>query len=393
MSKFIFTESQVKFVIDSVISEQLITREKEDDVALVISTQNPADQKYLSKKTVVGLAANCGRTVDKTGKVRTDVSNEKSFIKNVSDMMGKMDETSKKAFITLSQSSDINLQKFYYYSIGTFLDSLGGNRNVKNKQIVVDNVTTIKNELVKSGETTPSTEVIEPGYSLETPLSQYTGDFFVNNEAQLSQKFVDYVQNNIVDAITKAKEALRESGGTNEGQLIDLIIYSSCSQIPNGFSKVTFPGTKPTFEQLSKARGNAARDYILKVLEKNNIKTTNANIDVKWQGENTEPLGTSGPAWTGKDEDRPKYEQYKYVRVNLNFVIRTDVKAKSTTIPGSKTEDVYQPKTVNDYTIKFTATGRKRLKVNIPSFKFNIPKITLGGGMNATPKSMRCPKM
>jgi len=140
---------------------------------------------------------------------------------------------------------------------------------------------------------------------------------------------------------------------------------------------------------LSKARAEAARNYVLNELKRNSIDFSKGEISINSNGQNGD--GTSGPEWSGNMADKQSYDQYKYTKINLQFVIDTKKESKSvTTTPGSP--DEYEPKTVNDYIIRFTATGRKKLHIEIPSFRFELPTIRIGRLMSVTPKFARCPK-
>lgn len=374
------------------ISEQLFSRTKEDDVDIVFSTQDPKLVAQLNKMTLANLRKEAG--IPYEGKKGQEQPSEEALTKfnaTVQSMMEKMDELSQLAFSKLSQTTEEFLQKFYLYVVASYIGSnFGGLKTVKNQKIVVDNYDTIKQELVKKGKAPGVQTVEEPGYSLQQSQDIDSSDFFVDNEAVLTTNFVNFVNENIVTAVEGAKEALKPLGGTNTGSLINMDIKSSCSRLPNGPSK-TFGGKTPSFEELALKRAEVARDYILKVLNQNGITTDNANITIDAKGENGD--GTSGPAWNNKNTDRPKYDQYKYVKVNLDFVINTSVEAKASTVPTPGTPDEYVPKSVDDYTIKFTALGRTRVKIGLPRFKFRIPRIRFSRGMAGTPKYFKCPKI
>ena len=395
MEKRVISEiNQMKYLVNykagRVISEQIF--QKEDDVDSVFSTQDPKLASELKKLTLFNLRKEAGLPYEgEKGKEEPAKWALPGFNATVESMTEKMDELSQLAFSKLSQTNDEFLQKFYFYVIASYKGSnFGGNKTVKNKKIVVDNYDTIKQELVKKGKAPGVQTVEEPGYSLQQSQDIDSSDFFVDNEAILTKNFVNFVNENIVTAVESAKEALKSLGGTNTGSLINMDIKSSCSQLPNGPSK-TFGGKTPSFEELALKRAEVARDYIFKVLNQNGITTDNANITIDAKGENGD--GTSGPAWNNKNTDRAKYDQYKYVKVNLDFVINTSVEAKASTVPTPGTEDEYAPKSIDDYTIKFTALGRTRIKIGLPRFRFRIPKIRFGRGMGGTRKYFKCPKI
>jgi hypothetical protein len=395
-----------------ILSEQLVSIEKNKDINLFYSTKDPKTQRQYINYKLIDLERRAylyrARTREEikkygaAGAIKEDES--KDYYKLVESMVSRMDPDSKDAFNKLSQSSDENLRKFYFHVLKRFQLDFQSERGVKDKKIVVDNVETIEKQLVKKGTEPVTNEVIEPGYILSTIDGVKTSNFFVDNEATLTPEFRTFVNEHIVAALQRAKEALQDKGGLNTGKLINMVVESSCSKLKNGPSRTVQndgkdcaidPRTKkpyaacPTFMTLSKARAEAARNYVLNELKRNSIDFSKGEISINSNGQNGD--GTSGPEWSGNMADKQSYDQYKYTKINLQFVIDTKKESKSvTTTPGSP--DEYEPKTVNDYIIRFTATGRKKLHIEIPSFRFELPTIRIGRLMSVTPKFARCPK-
>lgn len=396
-----------------ILSEQLVSIEKNKDINLFYSTKDPKTQRQyinyrladLERRAGLLRARNTREDIKKygaVGAIKEDQSGD--YYKLVESMTRRMDPDSLNAFNKLSQSSDENLRKFYFHVLKRFQLDFQSERGVKDKKIVVDNVETIEKQLAKKGTEPVTNEVIEPGYILSTIEGVKTSNFFVDNEATLTTEFRTFVNEHIVAAVQRAKEALQDKGGLNTGKLIRMVVESSCSKLKNGQSRTVQndgkdcaidPRTKkpyaacPTFMTLSKARAEAARNYVLNELKRNSIDFSNGEISINPNGQNGD--GTSGPEWSGDMADKQSYDQYKYTKIDLQFVIDTKKESKSvTTTPG--TPDEYEPKTVNDYIIRFTATGRKRLTFDLPSFRFELPTIRIGNLMRIIPQSARCPK-
>jgi hypothetical protein len=387
MRKIVLTENQIKFVIDKYINEQMFRNEKFDNLNLIISTRNPKDLANIKRFSLESHMRNAGLMTDKkTGKL-IPVSDPKEFENNLNFIQSKMDETSKNVF---ESAKTIN-PSFYYYVINQYF-IIGRDPTVKNMKIVVDSATTVK-DVPKPGAQTPApNQVIEPGYELVTPAETNTSGFFVDNEATLTTAFTSFVANNIVAAINQAKENLSKSGGTQAIYLESLNIDSSCSKLANGPSRTVQTANAnrvPSFMELSTARANAARDYIVNTLTKMKAQINPAKITINPNGENGD--GTSGPEFKGTD--KASYNQYKYVRINLVFAIRTSVEAKTAPTQPQGIPPEMIPQSTTDFTIHFTAKGRNDFKIYLPTFSLKIPGINLGGnGMRASTKQVRCPK-
>jgi len=159
-----------------ILSEQLISIEKNKDINLFYSTKDPKTQRQYINAKLIDLERRAylyrARTREEikkygaAGAIKEDES--KDYYKLVESMVSRMDPDSKDAFNKLSQSSDENLRKFYFHVLKRFQLDFQSERGVKDKKIVVDNVETIEKQLVKKGTEPVTNEVIEPGYILST---------------------------------------------------------------------------------------------------------------------------------------------------------------------------------------------------------------------------------
>jgi len=92
MKRIVFTESQMKMVLDDLISEQ-IGFEKQSDINNIISTKDPRHTKYFVGKKVGDMARRAGLVWDnKTNQPKPDENADRYFNQTVSKMKSMMDE-------------------------------------------------------------------------------------------------------------------------------------------------------------------------------------------------------------------------------------------------------------------------------------------------------------
>ncbi len=406
MRSIILTETQMKVVLDKIIEEQ-VGFEKQDDINVIVSTKDPKHTRYFVGKPLGQLVRSAGlQWNNKTNAIVPNENLDKDFEKTVQKMKSLMDETSAQIFDNMKEKNP----NFYYYLVAYYKRGplLG---QVKDRKIVVDNQTSIKQEMIDPG--TPGGEVevpsVEQGYQIFNPPQVEQPMQFQFNEAVMTPQFIQYIRENILgpldEGIQNMTANLQKDGRSAVDVWVDkLVIKSSCSTIPNGKSVKTFPGKVPTFKELSEARANAVYKFITDELNKRKAKYNQSGIVIDSNGTNAgqqiqvksgnnmitvDGTGTSGEAYVGQD----KKDLIKYQRVD--FVI--DYAVRGTTPPQSKTVKVdpippqYAPVEVTDFMVRFTATGRNifKFRPNL-NIRITLPKLRLGFG--GTPKSMRCPK-
>jgi hypothetical protein len=354
---------------------------------------------------------------------------KETFNKSVNEMKTLMDETSLQVFEKMKNENP----KFYLYTIiqymgpnqidykdprgkGVFDDAydysglFGSKRStIKNKNIIVDDSVTIQEEI------TPPTEggkvsgpVMEQGYTIITPPTVQQPTLFKFNEAVMTPEFIQYINQTIFGGIDEAikkmsEELVKEGRKPAEVWVNKLKITSSSSTIPNGVSEKTFPGKIPTFKELSDARAKVVYDYIVEGLKQRNGVINPEGIEIDSQGTNAgkqisvksgnqtlklDGTGTSGPEYNGQN----KKELEKYQRVDLTF----DFAVKGTTPPPqsdpAEIEPIPEelvPISQTDFIVRFSATGRKRLKVKIRLPQITLPNISLKG-LFARPEVLPC---
>lgn len=386
--KIIITEKQSKF-LGIKLNEQVSTY-KMRDVDIIVSTRDPKIIEFLDTHDLNYL------------KSATDMG-KKEFTQAVTQMKGMMDETSLQVFEKLKTENP----KFYLYVISRYMgpkqkgykDPRGkgvfdtmyySQSQVKDKKIIVDNSTTIQEEIRPSEGGKVGSSVMEQGYTMITPPAVQQPMQFEFNEAVMTPEFIQYINENIFggidEAIKKMSEELVKEGRKPADVWVNkLKITSSSSTIPNGVSKKTFPGKVPTFKELSDARAKVVYDYIVEGLKQRNGVINPQGIEIDSKGTNAgkqitvksgnqtlklDGTGTSGPEYNGQNKDELK----KYQRVDLTF----DFAVKGSTPPKSEPDasdpipTQFVPKSQTDFMVRFSATGRRKLKV-----KFRLPQITL----------------
>jgi hypothetical protein len=317
MRRIIITEEQVKFVVDRMIEEQ-IGFEKQSDINNIISTKDPRHTKYFVGKKVGDMARRAGLVWDnKTNQVKPDENADRYFNQTVSKMKSMMDETSAQIFDSMLTKNP----NFYYYVVSAMNNGVFGTQT-KNKKIVVDNQTTIKQEMVSPGQEGKEIELpnVEQGYEMFTPPTVEQPMQFQFNEAVMTPQFIQYINETIFggidEAIKNMTDELQKNGRTAVDVYVNkLQINSSCSTIPNGTSKKTFPGKVPTFKELSDARAKVVSDYLMDGLTKRKAKFNQSGIVINSDGTNAGKMitiksgdkmievdgtGTSGEAYVGK---------------------------------------------------------------------------------------------
>lgn len=326
-------------------------------------------------------------------------------LKLIEKMKRRMDDTSIEVFDQMSTNNPL----FFVYVLSSYNNSdIGSNTGIfkdyKKQRITVDSAETVK--LPAPTQPAAPTEVIEPGVEIKTDETLVQPNFFAFNEATLTPEFKAFINEKVISNMNQLKQILQEHGGTGKGVLDSLSINASSSKLRNGESKTvendgkncsTNPKTKqpfqacPTHLTLSKARAEAAKNYIVEELRKNGIEVDESKIVLNYQGENGD--GTSGPAFAqGDNPGDKKFLMAQRVDVNALIAMRTkgDVKKKIITPEVKQAEPVSQ----TDYRIVISAKTRGDLEFN--GFDFSgLGSIfsgfrVLGKGAKVALKAVRC---
>jgi hypothetical protein len=273
------------------------------------------------------------------------------------EMYSRMDQTSAKVFDSMPES-------FKAYCVSFYMSKID---ELRKQFIVADNPTTIK-----QGATPGKVE--EPGYSFSSANAQM-GDQFAFNEAVLSNSFKSYIN----DVVAQAKLAIENTPNTRGvGELMSMTINASSSQIPNGVSKVTFPGKKPTFCELTEARAEAVKNYVIKAFESINVKPSSTfKLNVNTKGGNGDC--TSGPKWDGTEAGKEPLKKFQRADIGFDYAIRTD--STKTSLPE---DDITE---VQTYMVTMGGRTRRKLKLEI---RWPNIELKVGGGGGFTKKPQLC---
>jgi hypothetical protein len=390
MRKIVLTENQIKFVLDSMLEEQ-VGFERQDNVNVIISTKDPKiTSKFASRSLKSMVIASGGSWDPKTNKPVDDPE----FNNVVNQMKKFMDQSSVQIFDSMKQLNP----NFYYYIVKAYNDgTLGG--QVKNKKIVVDNEKTIKQEMVAPGQEGKEVQVpvVEEGYEIFSPPQVQQPMQFTFNEAIMTPDFVQYINDNLLgpmdEGIQNMTAKLEKQGRSATDVYINkLQISSSCSTIPNGISKRTFPNKVPTFKELSDARAKVVYDYLVKELTKRKAKFNQQGVSINSDGTNAgqsisikngnqtiqvDGTGSSGEPYNGQNkEELMKYQRVEFI---IEFAVRGNTPPQSKTVKIDPIPPQFAPVEKNDFIVRFTATGRNIFKFR-PNININLtlPSLRLG---------------
>jgi hypothetical protein len=404
MRKIVLTENQIKFVLDSVLEEQ-VGFKRQDSVNVIISTKDPKiANKFANRQLKSMVIASGGSWDPKTNKPVDDPE----FNNMVNEMKKFMDQSSVQIFDSMKQLNP----NFYYYIVKAYNDgTLGG--QVKNKKIVVDNEKTIKQEMVAPGQEGKEVQVpvVEEGYEIFSPPQVQQPMQFTFNEAIMTPDFVQYINDNLLgpmdEGIQNMTAKLEKQGRFATDVYINkLQISSSCSTIPNGVSKRTFPNKVPTFKELSDARAKVVYDYLVKELTKRKAKFNQQGVSINSDGTNAgqsisikngnqtiqvDGTGSSGEPYNGQNkEELMKYQRVEFI---IEFAVRGTTPPQSKTVKIDPIPPQFAPVEKNDFIVRFTATGRNIFKFR-PNININLtlPNLRLGL-FQKRGKGIACPKV
>ena len=411
--KIIITESQAKFLKQK-INEQVNVSYKgpfkvleQGGLDMILSTKDPRVIKMMNEYSLKEWALGTDRGWN--SKTNTFADKPGTYFKQaLNDMTRVMDEKSLEVFNTMAIENPIfylfvfhifmgpknrGVKKRYIYGDNIFDQ---GRFGTKNKKIVVDNSTTIQEELKPSEETVPKDSGVEQGYQMITPPTIEQPVQFKFNEAVMTPEFIEYINKTIFGGIDEAIKAMSDTLVKSGRKPADvwvnkLEIKSSSSTIPNGVSEKTFRGKVPTFQELSDARAKVVYDFVTEGLKQRNATINPEGVKIDSKGTNAgkqitvksgnqtlklDGTGTSGPEYNGQNKDELK----KYQRVDLIF----EFAVKGTTPPKSEPEGSdsippqLTPTSQTDFMVRFTAKGRKRYKW-APNFQIQLPSLKAPG--------------
>jgi hypothetical protein len=228
-----------------------------------------------------------------------------------------------------------------------------------------------------------------------TPPEVQQPTLFQYNEAVMTPEFIQYINENIfggIDAAIKkmSEELVKEGRKPADVWVNKLKITSSSSTIPNGKSEKTFPGKIPTFKELSDERAKVVYNYLVEGLKQRNSVINPEGIEINSEGTNAgkqitvksgnqtlklDGTGTSGPEYNG--QNRNELTKYQRVDLTFDFAVKGTTPPKSDPIESDPIPPQFIPTSQTDFMVRFSATGRKKLKIRIPPI--TLPNISLKG--------------
>jgi len=396
------------------VSEQLVKTTKYRDLDVVLSSLDPRIIQKLNEYSVIEWKNSAMKTWRDGGVLKINPGYEtKTFENSLNDMKKMMDEKSLQVFEKMENEN----RKFYYYVIIQYMGANQRGSNdpraegifdrggIKNKKIIVDDSVTIQEEITPPEAGKVSEPVMEQGYSMITPPEVQQPSLFQYNEAVMTPEFIQYINETIFGGIDQAikemsDELVKEGRKPADVWVNKLKITSSSSTIPNGKSERTFPGITPTFQELSEARAKVVYDYLIEGLKKRNATINPQGVEIDSKGTNAgkqitvksgnqtiklDGTGTSGPEYNG--QNREELKKYQRVDLTFDFAVKGTTPPKSDPIESDPIPPQFIPTSQTDFVVRFSATGRKKLKVRIP--QITLPNISLKG-LFAKPGVLPC---
>jgi hypothetical protein len=387
------------------VSEQPIKTTKFNDVDVVVSSRDPKVIQRLDEYSLIQWKNSAMKTWQDGNLLKKAGLETKTFNNSLNDMKKMMDEKSLQVFEKMENENP----KFYYYVIIMYMgetqrgyveprkEGIFDRENafyglfdterstIKNKKIIVDDSTTIESEM-SPGKTEPQNSGIEQGYELITPPTIQQPAQFDYNEAVMTPGFIEYINKTVFGGIDEAIKAMSDTmiknGRKPAGvQVNKLKINASSSTIPNGVSKITFPGKVPTFQELSDERAKVVYNYLIEGLKKRNATINPEGVEINTKGTNAgkqitvnsgnqtlklDGTGTSGPEYKGQNKEEFK----KYQRVDLTFEFAVKGETPPLPIPPDNIPPELKPTSQTDFVVRFTAQGKKGV-----SFNFKLPSL------------------
>jgi len=351
------------------------------------------------------------------------VTGWKEFLKNNDGkMVSLMDSESQSNWEELKEDP-----KFIAYAVLSLEQFQNTYKKYKWKNVLVDKEVTIekKIEILEIEEAAKEDDVkednaIELGETF--PLDGPSNNFFDDNKWEVTDDFKNKLKEEVIDPIKSLGLEMREMEGQPKFFLLSLNIDTSCSRFRN-----TGDAKDMSFMQLSEARNNAAKEYIVEQLKLVGcLVDSDSIITQDAMGENGD--GSSGPnppkgnwvptdgkqntslkpgseeAEEGRDEhgdpesDKSKYRQYKYctaeisVAANTNLLDEDEDEDGGNGDPDVNTIEIDVP--VKDYLVKFWSPSKGfnvKLAFKLPRLLKWSKKIKKGKTIKIL-RTIKCPK-
>ena len=316
---------------------------------------------------------------------------------NEAKIMERMSETSKKHWAEIK--ADPKIKGYAVVALEKFLQS---DPNYHWQYVFCDNEAGIKQEfqripkLPANAEAPADTNGIN--MPIEFPMNGPSNTLFADNAWAPTPDFETRLNTEVIEPLKQIAASMVYNKNMSEPKffLRSIEIHTSCSRYRN-----TGAAAQMTFDALSKARNNAAKDFIVKKLAEIGVTVDqDTQITQDWKGGNGD--GSTGPnppapiaitrdgreAVAAKEDarddfgapiaDKTAYDKFKYCIAGMEIVANTNWSEK----PASETEkdkddEEFEVVKIDiptkDYGIGFFSKP-KRI-----AFKFRLPKIEIYG--------------
>lgn len=354
--KILVTESQLRLIIENVdyISEQRKLR------------RSPIKIKRGKGKTInilKGKPSQEDQVSFDNYQVKTPEDQWTEYLNNDSEITSLMQGRDKANWKKLKSDQD-NIG----YAVAVLERFNETNPTTKWERVVVRS----GSEIIKVvQEPEESVEDTYPGIPVKFPKNLNPhAPFFKDNSFTPTELFKKSVKEDIIDPLIKINQEYGVADGSPKFWLESMDILTSCSTLPNG--KSPEDGIKRSFKELSEARNKAAYDYIISELKGIGV-LIDGDSKVLRNSDGKNGDGTSGPEWTGKNEDRSKYEKYKYLDVELKVAMNIETKPEDIIDePEDNIESIETP----TYDVLFRKPGKGKLRITLPKIELQ----TIFGG-------------
>ena len=281
--------------------------------------------------------------------------------------------------------------KFIAYAVLSLEQFNNTYKKFKWKNVLVDKEVIIEKKIeVLEIEAAAEEDDVKESNAVEIgetfPINGPSSDFFADNSAVITDSFKSQLKEQVIDPIKELGLEMREMEGQPKFFLSNLNISTSCSRFRN-----TGDAKDMSFIQLSEARNNAAKDYIVEQLKSIGcLVDGDSKITQNAKGDNGD--GSSGPNppagnWVPTDgkqntslkpgteeakekrdefgtpeSDKSKYNQYKYCISEISVLANTNLLEEEEEESGGggepDTQEVVIEVPVKDYLVKFWSPSK-----------------------------------
>jgi len=328
------------------------------------------------------------KTQIKTDPIDDNVTGWKTFLKNnEGTMVSKMDSDSKTNWEELK--NDPESIAYAVLSLEQFQNTY---KKFKWKHVLVDKEETIEKKIeIIEIEAAAEEDDVKDDNAIELgetfPIDGPSNNFFVDNKWEVTDVFKEKLNEEVIQPIKLMAEEMRELEDQPKFFLQTLNIITSCSRFRN-----TLDAKDMSFMDLSKARNDAAKKYIIEELQNVGVLVdSDSQISQEIDGENGD--GSSGPNppkgnWVPTDgkentslkpgsteaeenrddykkphSDKKKYDAHKYCISEITVLANTNLldpdygdDDEGSGEPDTETIEIDVP--VKNYLVKFWAPSK-----------------------------------